>query len=79
MKDPIADYLSRYAEPEAANAAIKHTYAHCLVVPAYDEAENFLQQLLHHQKITHKSLPFYKTKDILYAYPLLQGTVTSLV
>jgi len=46
MKDPIADYLSRYAEPEAANAAIKHTYAHCLVVPAYDEAENFLQQLL---------------------------------
>ena len=54
MKDPIAQYLSRYAEPEAADAehlhtsvlAPKNTYAQCLVVPAFDEAEDFLPRLL---------------------------------
>jgi lambda repressor-like predicted transcriptional regulator len=54
MKGPIAQYLSRYAEPEAADAehlhtsvlAPKNTYAQCLVVPAFDEAEDFLPRLL---------------------------------
>ena len=54
MKDPIEQYLRRYAEPEAANPQLlqpskfaqKSTYAQCLVVPAFDEAEDFLTHLL---------------------------------
>lgn len=54
MKDPIAQYLSRYAEPEAADPELlqasalapKNTYGQCLVVPAFDEAEDFLPLLL---------------------------------
>ena len=54
MKDPIEQYLRRYAEPEAANPQLlqpskfaqNSTYAQCLVVPAFDEAEDFLTHLL---------------------------------
>ena len=54
MKEPIEQYLSRHAEPEAADPqllqasalAAKRTYARCLVVPAFDESENFLSCLL---------------------------------
>jgi len=54
MKDPIEQYLDRYAEPEAADPkyiqasifAQQNIYAQCLVVPAFDEAEDFLTHLL---------------------------------
>ncbi|MDA1077085.1 MAG: hypothetical protein O3A63_20420 [Proteobacteria bacterium] len=46
----IAQYLTRYAEPEAnaATRLITRSYRHCLVVPCFDEHPGFLAQLIAH-------------------------------
>jgi len=38
MADPLKQYLSRHAEPEAAAAdALEGDFGHALIVPAYGE------------------------------------------
>ena len=50
MKDPFAKYLDRYAEHEVNTLGLAalntHRYAHVIVIPAYDEAPKFVDQLL---------------------------------
>ncbi len=44
----IDQYLNHYAEPEAglAEQAVLKTYQNILIIPCFDEAENFLDQVL---------------------------------
>ena len=46
----IDQYLARYAEPEAAGACgvVHKNYKNCLIIPCFDERENFLDQVLPH-------------------------------
>jgi hypothetical protein len=46
MADPLKQYLSRYAEPEAAAAdALPGDFGHALIVPAYGERESLFATL----------------------------------
>ena len=46
MADPLKQYLSRHAEPEAAAAdALEGSFGHVLVVPAYGEGESLFATL----------------------------------
>ena len=46
MADPLKQYLSRHAEPEAAAAdALEGSFGHVLVVPAYGERESLFTTL----------------------------------
>jgi hypothetical protein len=46
MKDPIAQYLARHAEPEAQLAgSLPGSFGHVLVVPAYGEGESLFKLL----------------------------------
>ena len=46
MADPLKQYLSRHAEPEAAVAdALEGSFGHVLVVPAYGERESLFATL----------------------------------
>jgi hypothetical protein len=46
MADPLKQYLSRHAEPEAAAAdALDGTFGHALIVPAYGEGESLFATL----------------------------------
>ncbi|HYX19371.1 MAG TPA: hypothetical protein VFA98_00815, partial [Thermoanaerobaculia bacterium] len=45
-KDPIAAYLSRHAEPEAAAAdRLEGTFGNAVVVPAYGEGQSLFDTL----------------------------------
>src|SRR4051812_36828159 len=46
MADPLKQYLSRHAEPEAAAAdALDGSFGHVLIVPAYGEGESLFATL----------------------------------
>jgi hypothetical protein len=45
-KDPVAQYLSRHAEPEAGTAdRLEGSFGHAVVVPAYGEAQSLFDTL----------------------------------
>ena len=47
MKQPIDQYLERYAEPEARDRQrLNKRFRHVVVIPAYDEPLGFAQEIL---------------------------------